>query len=149
MFSDWVFSYWQCCTWLVLLFNMTSTFLWILIWSSGDVFLSLCLHSFHFISTGLHQNIGIGFTLVRYPMFLLSLPFMFLFWMYYLRNVFSWFNQCSGCYFLLSDVWIKWIQFLDASCYRFSWKIWEHWGLELALSTRILVRPASLSKISL
>ena len=30
-----------------------------------------------------------------------------------------------------------------------SWKIWEHWGLVLALSTRILVRPAGLSKISL
>ena len=28
-----------------------------------------------------------------------------------------------------------------------SWNIWEHWGLELALSTRILVQPAGLSKI--
>ena len=30
-----------------------------------------------------------------------------------------------------------------------SWKIWEHWGLVLALSTRILVQPADLSKIPL
>ena len=29
----------------------------------------------------------------------------------------------------------------------FSWKVWEHWGLVLALSTRIFARPASLSKI--
>ena len=39
----------------------------------------LCLLHFHVVSfsTSSHQNIGIGFTLVRCPMFLLSLPSMF------------------------------------------------------------------------
>ena len=45
----------------------------------GDVFSNIVYYIFHAVhwSSGLHQKYGIGFTLVRYPMSLLSLPSMF------------------------------------------------------------------------
>ena len=46
----------------------------------GDVSLFVSVIYIFMLFIGLlgsHQNIGIGFTLVRYPMFLLSLPLMF------------------------------------------------------------------------
>ena len=51
-------------------------------WSitTGDVSLILSFNYIFMLFIGLlgsHQNIGIGFTLVRYPMFMLSLPLMF------------------------------------------------------------------------
>ena len=65
------------CTWLVLFLIWQAHFFGSWSKAAGDVSLSLCLISFHSISTGSHQKFGIRFTLDRYLMLLLSQPFRF------------------------------------------------------------------------
>ena len=51
---------------------------WSITTSDVSLFVSFIYIFILFIGLlGSHQNIGIGFTLVRYPIFLLSLPLMF------------------------------------------------------------------------